>query len=82
MRPAPVPPPFGRSLLTADSGGAASLDKWLESLDPNAKEPSFAANRAQGEEMSRDDPPDERVIYRDRFRACTLIFEAKAFSPL
>jgi hypothetical protein len=31
--------------------------------------------------MSRDDPPDERVIYRDRFRACTLIFEAKAFSP-
>jgi hypothetical protein len=31
--------------------------------------------------MSRDDPSDECVIYRDRFRACTLIFEAKAFSP-
>jgi hypothetical protein len=62
----------------AGSGGTASLDKWLESLDPNAKEPSFAANRAQGEQMSWDDPPDERVIYRDRFQGVYFDFQGKS----
>jgi hypothetical protein len=32
--------------------------------------------------MGSDDPPDERVIYSERFRVCILIFEVKAFSPV
>jgi hypothetical protein len=38
--------------------------------------------RTEGEEMGPDDPPEERVIYSERFQGSLLILEAKAFSPV
>jgi hypothetical protein len=34
--------------------------------------------RAQGENVSRDDPPDERVIYRERFQGVYFDFRGKS----
>jgi len=34
--------------------------------------------RAEGKEMSSDDPPDERVIYRERFQSVHFDFRGKS----
>jgi hypothetical protein len=34
--------------------------------------------RAEGKEMSSDDPPDERVIYRERFQGVHFDFRGKS----
>jgi hypothetical protein len=38
----------------------------------------MGTGRAEGEEMSRDDPPDERVIYRERFQGVHFDFRGKS----